>query len=39
MLAERVGNFQMSKFIAMLPQRAHQIDEEIHEILTSLTDF
>jgi len=27
MLAQRVNNFDMSKFVSMLPQRVHQIDE------------
>lgn len=39
MLAQRVPNFDMSRFVTMLPNRAHQIDEEIYEILTSLSDF
>ena len=39
MLAQRVPNFDMSKFVAMLPHRAKQIDEEIYQILNSLSDF
>lgn len=27
MLAQRVNNFDMSRFVSMLPQRVHQIDE------------
>ena len=30
MLAQRVPNFDMSRFVTMLPNRAHQIDEEIY---------
>lgn len=29
----------MEKFIMMLPSRTAQIDEEIHEILLSISDF
>lgn len=39
MLTQRVPNFNMSHFAAMLPTRVHQIDEEIYEILISLSDF
>jgi hypothetical protein len=30
MLAQRVSNFDMPRFVSMLPQRVHQIDEEIY---------
>lgn len=39
MLAQRVPNFDMSKFVSMLPARVKQIDQEIYQILTSLSDF
>ena len=29
----------MEKFTSMIPNRSNQIDEEIYEILNSLTDF
>jgi hypothetical protein len=39
MLTEKVHGFDMSRLEAMLPARATQLDEQIYEILGSLSNF
>jgi hypothetical protein len=39
MLRKMVEGFDMGKFVELLPSRVEQIDEEIYEILCSVSEF